>query len=165
MICPGMTSSQTCEQCTARGRNCESLHCTPPWETKRCWRVSHGQPGSGEWNGLREEGHQRAPGKCPRRENHHLDLRHTESDKDPGEKRGPCVFSAERIQARFRWNYWQQKQSFRLHETWQIVTWMKWTWIWANSGRLWRTGKPGMLLSVGSQSIRHSLMSEHSSVY
>lgn len=118
MICPGMTSSQTCEQGTARGRNCESLLCTPPCETKRCWRVSHGQPGSGEWKDLREE---RTPGKCPgtkcpRRENHHLDLCHTESDKDPEEERGPRVFSSERIQARFRWNYWQQKQSFnRIH--------------------------------------------------
>ena len=29
---------------------------------------------------------------------------------------------------------------------------MQWTWIWANSGRRWRTGKPGMLQSMGSQS-------------
>ena len=29
-------------------------------------------------------------------------------------------------------------------------TW--WTWVWANSRRWWRTGKPGVLQSVGSQS-------------
>ena len=28
----------------------------------------------------------------------------------------------------------------------------QWTWVWANSGRWWRTGKPGMLLFMGSQS-------------
>ena len=28
----------------------------------------------------------------------------------------------------------------------------QWTWVWANSGRQWRTGKPGMLLSMGLQS-------------
>ena len=28
----------------------------------------------------------------------------------------------------------------------------RWTWIWANSGRWWRTGKPGVLQSLESQS-------------
>ena len=28
---------------------------------------------------------------------------------------------------------------------------IQWTWVWANSGRRWRTGKPGMLQSMGSQ--------------
>ena len=28
----------------------------------------------------------------------------------------------------------------------------QWTWVWASSGRWWRTGKPGVLRSVGSQS-------------
>ena len=27
----------------------------------------------------------------------------------------------------------------------------KWTWVWANSRRQWRIGKPGVLLSMGSQ--------------
>ena len=31
----------------------------------------------------------------------------------------------------------------------------QWTWIWANSGRWWRTGNPSMLQSVGSQKVRH----------
>ena len=29
------------------------------------------------------------------------------------------------------------------------------TWVWANSGREWRTGEPGMLQSTGSQRVRH----------
>ena len=28
---------------------------------------------------------------------------------------------------------------------------MQWTWTWANSGRWWRTGRPGVLQSMGSQ--------------
>ena len=31
----------------------------------------------------------------------------------------------------------------------------QWTWIWASSGRWWRTGKPGMLQSMGSQRVGH----------
>ena len=36
----------------------------------------------------------------------------------------------------------------------------QWTWIWANSGRQWRTGKPGTLLSVGSRRVGHDLATE-----
>ena len=35
-----------------------------------------------------------------------------------------------------------------------------WTWVWANSGRWWRTGKPGVLQSMGSQRVRHDLARE-----
>ena len=31
----------------------------------------------------------------------------------------------------------------------------QWTWVWARSGRWWRTGKPGMLQSMGLQRVRH----------
>ena len=33
------------------------------------------------------------------------------------------------------------------------------TWVWANSGRWWRTGKPGMLQSVGSQIVGQTFTS------
>ena len=33
----------------------------------------------------------------------------------------------------------------------------QWTWIWANSGRQWRTEEPGVLQSMGSQKVRHDL--------
>ena len=45
--------------------------------------------------------------------------------------------------------------------------WLSWTWIWANSGRQWRTGKPGMLQSMGSQMVEYNQVTEqqqHSSV-
>ena len=43
---------------------------------------------------------------------------------------------------------------------WQRMRWLdisliQWTWISANSGRWWRTGKSGVLQPMGSQSVRH----------
>ena len=38
--------------------------------------------------------------------------------------------------------------------------WLKWTWIWASSGRWWRTGKPGMLQSMGLHRVRHNWETE-----
>ena len=37
-------------------------------------------------------------------------------------------------------------------------TW--WTWVWANSRRWWRTGKPQVLQSIESQRVRHYLVAE-----
>ena len=34
----------------------------------------------------------------------------------------------------------------------------RWTWVWANSGRSWRTWKQGVLQSMGSQGVRHNWM-------
>ena len=31
----------------------------------------------------------------------------------------------------------------------------QWTWVWANTRRWWRTGKPGMLQSMGSKRVGH----------
>ena len=36
----------------------------------------------------------------------------------------------------------------------------QWTWVWANSGRWWRTGKPGVLQSMGSQRVGHNWATE-----
>jgi len=35
-----------------------------------------------------------------------------------------------------------------------------WTWVWASSGSRWWTGKPGMLQSMGSQSVGHDWVTE-----
>ena len=52
----------------------------------------------------------------------------------------------------------------RRRGTKRMICWMAllthWTWVWANSGRQWRTGKPGMLLSMGSQRVGHNLVNE-----
>ena len=39
----------------------------------------------------------------------------------------------------------------------------QWTWVWASFGRWWRTGKPGMLQSRGSQRIGHDLATKNNS--
>ena len=36
----------------------------------------------------------------------------------------------------------------------------QWTWVWANSRREWRTGKPGVLQFIGSRRVRHDLTAE-----
>ena len=36
----------------------------------------------------------------------------------------------------------------------------QWTWVWANSGRWWRTGKPGMLQFMGLQRFGHDWANE-----
>ena len=37
----------------------------------------------------------------------------------------------------------------------------RWTWISASSGRCWRTGRPGMLQSMGLQRVGHDWATEH----
>ena len=48
---------------------------------------------------------------------------------------------------------------------WQSMRWLddiidSMTWVWANSGRWWRRGKPGVLQSIGSQTVRHDWVTE-----
>ena len=51
---------------------------------------------------------------------------------------------------------WRQEEKGMTED--EMVGWPQWTWVWANSGRQWRTGKPGMLQSVGSQRVRCDLV-------
>ena len=41
-----------------------------------------------------------------------------------------------------------------------MVSLTQWAWVWASSKRRWRTGKPGMLQSMGSQRVRHNWATE-----
>ena len=36
----------------------------------------------------------------------------------------------------------------------------QWTWVWPNSRRQWRTGKPGVLQFIGSQTVGHNWATE-----
>ena len=40
----------------------------------------------------------------------------------------------------------------------------QWTWVWTNSRRWWRTGKPGMLQFMGLQRVGHELMTEQQQI-
>ena len=42
---------------------------------------------------------------------------------------------------------------------------MQWTWTWVNSRRWWGTGTPGMQQSMGSQRVRHNLVTEQPQRY
>ena len=45
------------------------------------------------------------------------------------------------------WDHWMASPS-------------QWTWVWAGSGRWWRTRKPGILQSMGLLRVRHDLATE-----
>ena len=40
------------------------------------------------------------------------------------------------------------------------VSLTQWMWVWVNFGRWWRTRKPGVLQSMGSQRVRHDWVTE-----
>ena len=48
----------------------------------------------------------------------------------------------------------------RQRASWLMASLTQWTWVWANSSRWWRTGKPGMLQSVRSQRVGHNWATE-----
>ena len=52
------------------------------------------------------------------------------------------------------------KRENRRWDGW-ITSLAQWTWVWVNSGRQWRTGKPGVLQFMGSQRVGHNLATEH----
>ena len=41
-----------------------------------------------------------------------------------------------------------------------MASWTQWAGVWAGSGRWWRTGKPGVPRSMGSQRVRHDWATE-----
>ena len=53
----------------------------------------------------------------------------------------------------------QEKESNRGRDGWMASP-TQWTWVWANSGRWWRTGKPGVLQSMRSQRVRPDWVTE-----
>ena len=49
--------------------------------------------------------------------------------------------------------------------TGKIASSTQWTWIWANSGREWRTGKPSVLQFMGSQRVGCELVTEKQQIH
>ena len=63
-----------------------------------------------------------------------------------------------------RFNLWATREAYpkvggeednRWRDGWMASP-TQWTWVWASSGRWWRTGEPGMLQSMGSQRVRQT---------
>ena len=48
---------------------------------------------------------------------------------------------------------WRQEDGWMASPT-------QWTWVWVNSGSWWWTGRPGVMQSMGPQSIRHNWVTE-----
>ena len=53
----------------------------------------------------------------------------------------------------------EEKGNDRGWDSWMASVTQR-TWVWANSRRWWRMGKPGMLQSIGSQRVRCNLVTE-----
>ena len=53
------------------------------------------------------------------------------------------------------WERLKTKGDDRGWDGW-MASLIQWTWVWANSRRKWRVGKPGVLQSMGSQRVRHN---------
>ena len=53
---------------------------------------------------------------------------------------------------------WRQEKGMTEEEMVGSLT--RWTWVWASSRRWWRTGKTGMLQSVGLQRVVYNLLTE-----
>ena len=45
---------------------------------------------------------------------------------------------------------WRQEERGWQGMRWLMASPTQWTWVWGNSGRWWRTGRPGVLQSMGS---------------
>ena len=56
------------------------------------------------------------------------------------------------------------EQGIRGWDGWMAAP-MQWTWIWANTGRCWGTGRPGVLQSMGSQRVRHNWATKQQQSY
>ena len=60
---------------------------------------------------------------------------------------------------------WERVKAGGKGETEDEIGWMasptQWTWVWANSGRWWRTGEPSVLQSIGWQRIRHDWVTKN----
>ena len=87
-------------------------------------------------------------------------------------------YSLERLKLKLQYLGHQMWRAYSLEKTlmlgktegrrrrgWQSMRWLngiltQWTWVWANSGRWWRTGRPGVLQLMGWQRVIHDWVTE-----
>ena len=58
-----------------------------------------------------------------------------------------------------RKDWGQEEKGVTGWDVW-VASQIQWTWVWANSGRWWRTGKPGMLPFMGLQRVGQDLATD-----
>ena len=56
--------------------------------------------------------------------------------------------------------YWRREEKGTTGWDGWVASLTRWTWVWANSRRRWRTRKSGVLQSKGSQSVERDLVTE-----
>ena len=61
-------------------------------------------------------------------------------------------------------NWRQEEKGTRGWDSW-MASRTGWTWVWANSGRWWWTGKPAVLQSKGSQRVGHDWVTEQQQAF
>jgi len=59
-----------------------------------------------------------------------------------------------------RKDWGQEEKGTTQDDSWRTSS-TQWTWVWASSGRQWRTMKSGVLQSMGLQTVRQDLATEH----
>ena len=76
--------------------------------------------------------------------------------------KNPKIYQQERSTVTYARLKWKLKRKTEGRMRWSNRRWdgwtaspTQWTWVWANFGRRWRTGKPGVLQSMGSQRVRN----------
>ena len=60
---------------------------------------------------------------------------------------------------------WGQEEKGATEDEMVMASPTQWTSVWTNRGRWWRTGKPGMLQSMGSQRVEHNRVIEKQQGY
>ena len=55
---------------------------------------------------------------------------------------------------------WGQEEGMTEDEMARWHHWIRWTWVWVDSGSWWWTGRPGMLWFMGSQRVGHDWATE-----
>ena len=69
-----------------------------------------------------------------------------------------ATWCEELIQWKWPW-CWERLKAGGEGDVW-LTSLTQWTWVWASCKRLWKTGKPGVLQSMGSQRVRHNRATE-----
>ena len=64
----------------------------------------------------------------------------------------------------WKWLKAEEEEGNRGWDGW-MASLTPWAWVWANSKRWWRTGKSGVLQSMGSQRVRHDWVTEQQEAY
>jgi len=68
---------------------------------------------------------------------------------------GHLIWRADSLEKTLMLGKIEGRRRMRGRDGWMALL-TQWTWVWASSGRWWRTGNPGVLQSMGSQRVGHN---------